>query len=149
MSLKTGVSRKQSTPNFPKKEHFLPLDTHTYEIRPFALLSTNLMFWIKQGRQTDRQTDRERGLRHERVNRQSPVISVKLLFLNKTGRLICFIYSKTSKELFFSGLLLEYESYSRNCWWSTIWISFDVCFERKFSSSWICSQLETLQVALY
>ena len=25
-----GVSRKQSTPNFPKNEHFLPLDTHTY-----------------------------------------------------------------------------------------------------------------------
>ena len=29
-NLKTGVSRKQSTPNFPKNEHFLPLDTHTY-----------------------------------------------------------------------------------------------------------------------
>ena len=26
--LKTGVSRKQSTPNFPKNEHFLPPDTH-------------------------------------------------------------------------------------------------------------------------
>ena len=25
-----GVSRKQSTPNFPKNEHFLPPDTHTY-----------------------------------------------------------------------------------------------------------------------
>ena len=24
------VSRKQSTPNFPKYEHFLPPDTHTY-----------------------------------------------------------------------------------------------------------------------
>ena len=30
MNLKTGVSRKQSTPNFPKNEHFLPPDTHTY-----------------------------------------------------------------------------------------------------------------------
>ena len=26
----TGVSRKQDTPNFPKNEHFLPPDTHTY-----------------------------------------------------------------------------------------------------------------------
>ena len=26
----TGVSRKQSTSNFPKIEHFLPPDTHTY-----------------------------------------------------------------------------------------------------------------------
>ena len=25
-----GVSRKQSTPNFPKNEHFLSPDTHTY-----------------------------------------------------------------------------------------------------------------------
>ena len=24
------ASRKQSTPNFPKNEHFLPSDTHTY-----------------------------------------------------------------------------------------------------------------------
>ena len=30
MNLKTSVSRKQSTPNFPKIEHFLPPDTHTY-----------------------------------------------------------------------------------------------------------------------
>ena len=29
-NLKTVVSRKQSTPNFPKNEHFLPPDTHTY-----------------------------------------------------------------------------------------------------------------------
>ena len=28
-NLKTGVSRKQNTPNFPKNEHFLPPDTHT------------------------------------------------------------------------------------------------------------------------
>ena len=28
--LKTGVSRKQSTQNFSKNEHFLPTDTHTY-----------------------------------------------------------------------------------------------------------------------
>ena len=26
--LKTSVSRKQKMPNFPKNEHFLPLDTH-------------------------------------------------------------------------------------------------------------------------
>ena len=29
-NLKTGVSRKQSMPNFPKNEHFLPPDTHTH-----------------------------------------------------------------------------------------------------------------------
>ena len=29
-NLKTGVSRKQSMPNFPINEHFLPSDTHTY-----------------------------------------------------------------------------------------------------------------------
>ena len=28
-NLKTGVSRKQSTPNFPKNKHFLPPDTDT------------------------------------------------------------------------------------------------------------------------
>ena len=28
--LKTGASRKQSTPKFPKNKHFLPPDTHTY-----------------------------------------------------------------------------------------------------------------------
>ena len=30
MNLKTGVSRKQSTTNFPKNEHFLLPDNHTY-----------------------------------------------------------------------------------------------------------------------
>ena len=30
MNLKTGVSRKRSRPNFPKNQHFLPPDTHTY-----------------------------------------------------------------------------------------------------------------------
>ena len=30
MNLKNGVSRKQSMSNFPKNEHFVPLDTHTY-----------------------------------------------------------------------------------------------------------------------
>ena len=29
-NLKTGVSRKQSMPKFPKNKHFLPPDTHTY-----------------------------------------------------------------------------------------------------------------------
>ena len=29
-NLKTEVIRTQSTPNFPKKEHFLPPDTHRY-----------------------------------------------------------------------------------------------------------------------
>ena len=28
-NLKTGARKKQSTPNFPKNEHFLPSDTHT------------------------------------------------------------------------------------------------------------------------
>ena len=46
-NLKTGVSGKQNTPNFPKNQHFLPPDTHTYvwyntrfEIRPFDSLPT-------------------------------------------------------------------------------------------------------------
>ena len=29
-NLKRGISRKQSRSNFPKNEHFLPHDTHTY-----------------------------------------------------------------------------------------------------------------------
>ena len=29
-NLKTGVSRKQSTPSFPKNKYFLPPDMHTY-----------------------------------------------------------------------------------------------------------------------
>ena len=29
-SRKQVVQEKQNTPNFPKKEHFLPPDTHTY-----------------------------------------------------------------------------------------------------------------------
>ena len=29
-NLKTCISTKQSTPNFPKNEHILPPDTHTY-----------------------------------------------------------------------------------------------------------------------
>ena len=32
VNLKTGVSRKQSTPNFPKNEHLVPPDTHTMQI---------------------------------------------------------------------------------------------------------------------
>ena len=32
-NIKTGVSRKQSTPDFPKNENFLPPDTHTYVVR--------------------------------------------------------------------------------------------------------------------
>ena len=30
MNLRTGVSRKQSKPNFPKNKHFSPPDTHMY-----------------------------------------------------------------------------------------------------------------------
>ena len=30
MNLNTVVTKKQSTPKFPKKEHFLPNDTHAY-----------------------------------------------------------------------------------------------------------------------
>ena len=29
-NFKTGISRKQSAPNFPKDKYFLPPDTHTY-----------------------------------------------------------------------------------------------------------------------
>ena len=51
-NFKTGVTRKQSTSNFPKSKHFLPPDTHPwpalfscnsrFEILPFALLPTTL-----------------------------------------------------------------------------------------------------------
>ena len=40
-NLKTGVSRKQSTPNFPKNEHFLPLGTQTL----FPIPSENVRFF--------------------------------------------------------------------------------------------------------
>ena len=33
-----GVTRKQSTPNFPKNEHFLPPDTHTNVYEMFVFL---------------------------------------------------------------------------------------------------------------
>ena len=33
ISLNTSASRKQSSPNFPTNEHFLPPDTHTYVFR--------------------------------------------------------------------------------------------------------------------
>ena len=32
---RVGVSRKQSTPNFAKNEHFLSTDTHTFLLLPF------------------------------------------------------------------------------------------------------------------
>ena len=36
---KTGVTRKQRTQNFRKKEHFVNSDKHTrFEIRPFAFV---------------------------------------------------------------------------------------------------------------
>ena len=34
-NLKTGVSRKQSTPNFPKNEHFLPPYTEKFDVLCF------------------------------------------------------------------------------------------------------------------
>ena len=40
-NLKTGVSRKQSTPSFPKNEHFLPPDTQTYLCTLFQLYKNN------------------------------------------------------------------------------------------------------------
>ena len=58
MNLKTSVSRKQSTPNFPKKDHFLLPDTHTYEIRPFALLRTCYETLAKIITQCDRQLNK-------------------------------------------------------------------------------------------
>ena len=41
-NLKTGVSRKQSTPNFPKNEH-LPPDTHTYVFGVLCFLETPVL----------------------------------------------------------------------------------------------------------
>ena len=50
VNLKTEVTRKQITPNFPKNEHLLPPDTHTYEdetsIRP-EVFNKNLYNFIK------------------------------------------------------------------------------------------------------
>ena len=50
VNLKTEVTRKQITPNFPKNEHLLPPDTHTYEdetsIRP-EVFYKNLYNFIK------------------------------------------------------------------------------------------------------
>ena len=51
----SGVPRKQNMPNFPKNEHFLPPDTHTYvlcfletpKIRPSALLP---MFYLRNSK---------------------------------------------------------------------------------------------------
>ena len=57
-NLKTGVSRKQGTPNFPKNEHFLPADTRTrtfaYQALRNVRFSENLacfvflkhLFWV-------------------------------------------------------------------------------------------------------
>ena len=38
-NLKTGVSRKQSTPNFPKNEHFLPPDTHISRAKKYSFFA--------------------------------------------------------------------------------------------------------------
>ena len=52
MNLKTDVSRKQSTPNFPKNEHFLPPDAHTLNVhktfrtRPGRLLNILCTFKV-------------------------------------------------------------------------------------------------------
>ena len=43
VNLKTGVTRKGSTPKFPKNEHFLPPDTYTDDLR-FALLPYHRQF---------------------------------------------------------------------------------------------------------
>ena len=42
-NLKTGVWRKQSTPNFPKKEHFLPAEKHPFWDSPFCLITEDLI----------------------------------------------------------------------------------------------------------
>ena len=44
--LKTEVTRKQSTPNFPKKEHFLPPDTRAYEGVRNVCFSENLTCFV-------------------------------------------------------------------------------------------------------
>ena len=40
-NLKTGVTRKQSTPNFPKNEHFLPPDKHKFFQKRFNASANN------------------------------------------------------------------------------------------------------------
>ena len=46
MNLKTGVSRKQSTPNFPKNKHLVTPDTHTQACVPGG---KNYLFFGKFG----------------------------------------------------------------------------------------------------
>ena len=46
MNLKTGVSRKQSTSNFPKNEHFLPSDMHTCDYL-YWLQNLHFSKWAK------------------------------------------------------------------------------------------------------
>ena len=41
VNLKTGVSRKQSSSNYPKSEHFLPPETHMYD-SPFCLITDKI-----------------------------------------------------------------------------------------------------------
>ena len=47
-NLKTDVSRKQSTPNFPKNGHFLPLDTHMYFFSKCDQIRTKWSNTLKQ-----------------------------------------------------------------------------------------------------
>ena len=47
-NLKTDVSRKQSTPKFPKNKHFLPPDTHTYTYCSFCSFSFSSPFLDRQ-----------------------------------------------------------------------------------------------------
>ena len=42
---KTEVTRKQSTPDFPKNEHFSPYDTHMYEQLLFLKSLVSHNFW--------------------------------------------------------------------------------------------------------
>ena len=43
-NFKTGVTRKQSTPNFPKNEHFLPQEIFVFWNILLALFSCNTRF---------------------------------------------------------------------------------------------------------
>ena len=48
-NLKTGVLRKQNTPDFPENEHFLLRDTHThFSDSPFCLITDHIEFSSSQ-----------------------------------------------------------------------------------------------------
>ena len=124
-NLKKGVTRKHSTPNFPKNEHFLSPDTHgayqgvrnariskiwralfpfntCFEIRPFALLPTN-----------------SRSGKHSRkvLKFFSEIYFVKLFELLASSR----AQQRSSHSEVFQSLPKSTENYFLGCVHYTLW----------------------------